>query len=119
MVTNWMGDDAVLRELSCSARKFNAYGDVTWINGRIVEKYQAGPENLVKIALVWDNQRFRHSWGHALVSLPSRERGPVVLPPLPRDPEREPYTLMPDDFRQAIYCQDPGLPYGSRFKRRA
>ena len=117
MVTNWMGDDAFLRELSCSARKFNAYGDVTWINGKVVEKYRQGDENLVRIALVWDNQRFRHSWGHALVSLPSRERGPVVLPPNPPDPEKEPFVPMPDDFRKALYSSDPGLPFGSRFKR--
>jgi acyl dehydratase len=117
MVTNWMGDDAVLRELSCVARRFNAYGDVTWINGQVKEKYRAGDENLVKIALVWDNQRHRHSWGHALVSLPSRERGPVKLPPAPRDPERQPYAKMPDDVRSVIYGPDPGLPYGGRFKR--
>jgi hypothetical protein len=118
MVTNWMGDDAFLRELSCSARKFNAYGDITWINGQIVEKYRKGEENLVKIALVWDNQRFRHSWGHALVSLPSQERGPVVLAPMPRDPEGQPHSPMPDEVRRILYCSDPGLPYGGRFKKK-
>jgi hypothetical protein len=119
MVTNWMGDDAFLREISCSARKFNAYGDVTWINGRIAEKYQQGEENLVKVALVWDNQRYRHSWGHAIVSLPSREKGEIVLPPQPSDPEGQPYVPMPDDFRASLYSEDPGLPLGSRFQRKA
>jgi acyl dehydratase len=119
MVTNWMGDDAFLREISCSARKFNAYGDVTWINGRIVEKYRREDENLVQIALVWDNQRYRHSWGHAIVSLPSREKGEIVLPPQPSDPEGQPYVPMPDDFRASLYSEDPGLPLGSRFQRKA
>ena len=117
MVTNWLGDDAFLRELSCSARRFNAYGDITWINGQVVEKYRKGAENLVKIALVWDNQRFRHSWGHALASLPSREHGSVVLPPLHSDPESQPYSPMPDEIRNILYCPDPGLPYGGRFKK--
>ncbi len=118
MVTNWMGDDAFLKELSCSARKFNAYGDVTWINGKIMEKYRQGDENLVRISLVWDNQRYRHSWGHALVSLPSRERGPVVLPPCPPDPEKQPFSPLPDDFRSALYPSEPNLPFGSHFQRR-
>ena len=117
MVTNWMGDDAFLRELSCSARKFNAYGDVTWINGQVMEKYRVGEENLVKIALVWDNQRFRHSWGHAVVSLPSRNYGAIVLPPLPRDLEGKPYEPIPEELRETLSCPDPGLPYGGRFKR--
>jgi hypothetical protein len=118
MVTNWMGDDAFLRELSCSARKFNAYGDVTWINGCVVGKYRNEEENLVEIALVWDNQRWRHSWGHALVSLPSREHGSVVLPRLLPGPESQPYSPIPDEVRKALSRSDPGLPYGGRFKRK-
>ena len=118
MVTNWMGDDAFLREISIVARRANAYGDVTWINGEIVEKYQQGQENLVKIVLVYDNQHWRHSWGHAVVSLPSRDRGPAPLLPLPPNPENEPYTAVPEDVKSSLYRKDPGLPYGSRFKSR-
>lgn len=117
MVTNWMGDDAFLREISISARKFNAYGDVTWVNGQVVEKYRKGEENLVRIALVWDNQHYRHSWGHALVSLPSREHGPVKLPSLYMDPEGRPYEAAPDNARRALYSTEPDLPNGCQFTR--
>jgi len=118
LVTNWMGDDALLREISCVARRFNAYGDVTWINGQIVEKHRLGEENLVKIVLAWDNQRYRHSWGHAVVNLPSREQGSGVLLPPPPDPEGNPYIPMSEEVRNILYARDPELPFGSHFKRR-
>ncbi|MFC1870058.1 MaoC family dehydratase N-terminal domain-containing protein, partial [Chloroflexota bacterium] len=118
MVTNWMGDDAMLRELSSTAWKFNCYGDVLWISGQVTEKYQKGEENLVTIALVWDNQRYRVGWGRAVVSLPARERGPIVLPPLPRDPSGEPFTPLTDEVREVLYSKDPGLPFGSGFSRK-
>lgn len=118
MLTNWMGDDAFLRELSCSARRFNAYGDVTWINGRIAERYRQNGMNLVKIDVVWDNQRYRHAWGHALVALPSREHGPVVLPSCPPDPEQQPFQRLSDYDRSIMYSKEPDLPYGCTFKRR-
>ncbi|MFC1905072.1 MaoC family dehydratase N-terminal domain-containing protein [Chloroflexota bacterium] len=117
MVSNWMGDEALLRELSCVTWKFNMYGDVTWINGQVVEKYQKGKENLVKISLVLDNQRYRHAWGHAVVSLPSRERGPVVVPQLPHDPSNEPYAPLSEEVREILMAKDPGLPFGSHFNR--
>jgi acyl dehydratase len=118
MVTNWMGDDAFLKEISCVARKLNVYGDVTWVNGQVVGKYREGREHLARIALVWDNQRLRHSWGHAVVSLPSREQGAAVLPEPPRDPEGQPYAPLPDDVREALEAKDPEVPFGSRFQRR-
>jgi acyl dehydratase len=116
-VTNWSGDEAFLREISISARKFNAYGDVTWVTGKVVEKYRQADENLVRIALVWDNQHYRHSWGHALVSLPSREYGPVVLPPPYKDPEGRPHEPAPDNARRALYATEPDIPNGCTLRR--
>ncbi len=117
MVSNWMGDDGFIRELCTVWWMYNMYGDVTWVGGQVVEKYRKGKENLVKIHLVQDNQRYRHGWGLAVVSLPSRERGPVVLPPQPPDPSTQPYAPLPDETRDIVKMKDPGLPFQSHFKR--
>lgn len=115
MLTNWAGDNAFLRELSCIARRFNAYGDVTWMTGQVVDKYRKGEENLVKVAVAWDNQRYRHSFGHAVISLPSRERGNIVLPVAPSDPEGMPYVPVPEEVKGLLNQKDPGMPSGSQF----
>ncbi len=117
MVTNWMGDDAFLREISISARKFNAYGDVTWVNAKVVEKYRKGQENLVRIALVWDNQHYRHSWGHALVSLPSREFGPGYCRACIWTRRVGPTIPFPRMRDGRFTDTEPDLPNGCQFKR--
>ena len=112
MVTNWMGDDAFLRELSMLGRRPVAYGDVCWIHGEVTEKFQRGDENLVKIVMAYDSQKWRASWGHALVSLPSRERGAVVMPEPGIDPETEPYDKenpTPDYAKEILYQPEPDL----------
>jgi acyl dehydratase len=119
MITNWMGDDAFLRELSMLGRRPVAYGDVCWIHGQVTEKFQRGAENLVRVVMCYDTQKWRASWGHALVSLPSRERGPVVLPEAPPDPETEPYNRekpTPDYAKDILYQPEPDLPDGARIK---
>lgn len=119
MITNWMGDDAFLREISMQGRRPLAYGDVCWINGQVTEKYRQGSENLVKIVMAYDTQKWRVSFGHALVSLPSRERGPVVLSEAPPDPETQPYDRekpTPDYVKSILYQKEPDLPYAARFR---
>ena len=61
MITNWMGDDAFLRERSMLGRRPVAYGDVCWIHGQVTEKFQRGDENLVKIIMAYDSQKWRAS----------------------------------------------------------
>ncbi len=119
MITNWMGDHGFLREISMLGRRPVCYGDCVWIHGQVVEKYQKGHENLVKVVMCYDTQQWRASYGHALVSLPSRERGPVVLPEAPPDPETQPYNKekpTPDYIKEIVYQKEPDLPDGARIK---
>ncbi|MBX3509712.1 MAG: MaoC family dehydratase N-terminal domain-containing protein [Hyphomonadaceae bacterium] len=83
--TNFAGDDAWVLRLRCEFRKFNFMGDVTWLTGalthaRIDERW--GP--LIEISVRGENQRGEENVrGEATILLPSRVRGPVVLPDAP------------------------------------
>ena len=81
LVTNWMGDDAWLWKLSCQSRAFNFMGDTTICTGKVVAKREEGLHRLVDLELASTNQRGQNTApGTAVVILPSRELGPVVLP---------------------------------------
>ena len=80
--TNFAGDDGwVFRERG-EFRRFNYMGDTTWITSEIREKRidpVLGP--LVELTLKGTNQRGQENIrGSATILLPSRVRGPVVLP---------------------------------------
>ncbi len=73
-VTNWMGDDAVLKRLRMEARLFNCQGDTTFITGKIVKKYVKDRCALVDIEMTGINQRGDlSSPGFATVMLPSKD----------------------------------------------
>jgi acyl dehydratase len=73
-VTNWMGDDAVLKRLRMEARMFNCQGDTTFIGGTIAKKYVKDRCALVDIEMKGVNQRGElTSPGFATVMLPSRD----------------------------------------------
>lgn len=73
-ITNWMGDDAVLKRLRMEARMFNCQGDTTFITGTIVKKYVKDRCALVDIEMKGVNQRGQlTSPGFATVMLPSLE----------------------------------------------
>ena len=73
-VTNWMGDDAVLKRLRMEARMFNCQGDTTFIGGTVVKKYVKDRCALVDIEMKGVNQRGElTSPGFATVMLPSRD----------------------------------------------
>lgn len=73
-VTNWMGDDAVLKRLRMEARMFNCQGDTTFIGGTIVKKYVKDRCALVDIDMKGINQRGElSSPGFATVMLTSRD----------------------------------------------
>jgi acyl dehydratase len=84
LCTDWMGDDAWLWKLDCEFRRFNYVGDTHWMRGRVTRKHvsEAGPA--VELEVWGENQRGEITTpGHATVLLPSREHGPVELPPVP------------------------------------
>ena len=82
LFTNWMGDDAFLYKLSGDLRAFNLVGDVTFFEGKVVNKYIQGNSYCVDIEAWAKNQRGEVSIPPHMntVILPSREKGPVVYP---------------------------------------
>ena len=73
-ITNWMGDDAVIKRLRMEARMFNCQGDTTFIRGTVVKKYVKDRCALVDIDMKGVNQRGDvTSPGYATVMLPSKD----------------------------------------------
>ncbi|WP_261567322.1 hypothetical protein [Frankia gtarii] len=85
LCTDWMGDDAWLWKLRCEFRAFNYVGDTQWIRGTVARHYLAeGDRPAVDVELTATNQRGQVTTpGSATILLPSRERGPVLLPDPP------------------------------------
>jgi acyl dehydratase len=76
LMTNWMGDDGFLKRLSGRCRKMIAFGDTTWIRGKVSGKSMEGNEALVECDLRGENQRGEvTTTGQAVVRLPSRSTG--------------------------------------------
>lgn len=76
-VTNWMGDGGWLKRSYTEYRRFNYYGDVVWVKGRVTKKYvDEQGDYCVDIERHAVNQRGENVMpGHATVALPSREKG--------------------------------------------
>ena len=49
MVTDWMGDDGILRKLHASVRHPNIVGDTNTVYGEVTKKYTEGNEHLVEL----------------------------------------------------------------------
>ncbi len=72
-LTNWMGDDGFLRRASCKIRRHNPEGDLLFIDGTVVRKFEEGGRYLVEIEQVAHNQNGELSvLGSGIVELPSR-----------------------------------------------
>lgn len=86
LITNWMGDEAWLMGLKTEMRGFNYVGDTTICAGEVVGKRVAGIHHLVDLKVHCTNQRNEvTSPGTAVIVLPSRAGGAVVLPTAPLD----------------------------------
>jgi acyl dehydratase len=57
LVTDWIGDDGLLRRIRCQYRKFNYMGDVTWCRGTVVDKFEEDGRKMVRVDLDTVNQR--------------------------------------------------------------
>ena len=73
-ITNWMGDDGFLKSLYCEYRRFNVYGDIQFIKGKVIKKYEQNGEHLVDLDVWAENQR-------AEITAPSKAT--VILPSKP------------------------------------
>jgi acyl dehydratase len=77
LLTDWMGDDGWLAELSLQLRGFNYHGDTHRCTGSVVEK----ADDWARISVAATSQRDEVTTrGEAKVLLPSRDRGGVLLP---------------------------------------
>ncbi len=73
LVTNWMGNDGVLKRLNVQVRRHNLIGDTTWCRGRVTGKPEENGEALVELSA--ENQRGEiTAQGSAVVALPRRGR---------------------------------------------
>lgn len=84
MVTDWMGDDAIIVAVDDRVTGFNTLGDLTRITGEVSDVDASGEWPEVVCALECHNQRDeRTAHGTVRVRLPSRKLG---LPPYPEPP---------------------------------
>jgi len=73
-ITNWMGDDGVIKRIRMEARRFNLQGDTTFINGKVVKRYLKDRCALVDIEMTGINQSgVLSSPGFATVMLPAKD----------------------------------------------
>jgi acyl dehydratase len=73
-VTNWMGDAGLLRRAECKLRRHNPEGDVLFIDGTVVRKFEEEGKRLVEIQQQAKTRLGEVSAiGTALVQLPSRK----------------------------------------------
>ena len=90
MLTAWQGDDGWLWKLSVQHRRFNFIGNTNWIKGRVISKEQTEVGSEVHLDVWIEDQRgVVISPGSAVVLLPSRTEGPVVLPHPPGETPNE------------------------------
>ncbi|HEX4249077.1 MAG TPA: MaoC family dehydratase N-terminal domain-containing protein [Pseudonocardia sp.] len=86
VVTDWMGDDAVLVAVDDRITGFNVLGDLTRITGEVSEVDTTGEWPEVVCAVRCDNQLGEQTArGTLRVRLPSRERGLPEFPTPPAD----------------------------------
>jgi hypothetical protein len=76
LLINWMGDEGWLRKSYTEYRRFNYYGDVVWVKGKVTKKYvDEEGDYCVDIERHAINQRGEDIMpSRATVALPSREK---------------------------------------------
>jgi acyl dehydratase len=85
-LTDWAGDDGWVVKQYDEIRKFNYIGDTQIITGEVTGKREEGDQNLIDVSFRMTSQREQQTLtGHAVIALPSRNRGHVLLPPVPAD----------------------------------
>jgi hypothetical protein len=73
IVTDWMGDDGILRKLNVQVRHPNVVGDTNTVLGQVSRKWEEDGEHLVGVNIVNENQAgLGTALGTAVVQLPLR-----------------------------------------------
>ena len=74
MVTDWIGEEGILLQLSGSYRGMNNVHEDIICNGKVTKKYEEDGKNLVRVEFRAENpQGEKTVTGNAVVALPSRE----------------------------------------------
>jgi acyl dehydratase len=70
LLTDWVGDDGTVEELSVQVREPNWLYDLTWLHGKIIERTVVDGKAKVRLELWAESQRGRtHATGQAAVEL--------------------------------------------------
>jgi acyl dehydratase len=56
-VTDWIGDDGLLAKLEARYHRFNYMGDVSWLRGRVTDKFERNGKAFVRCDVECTNQR--------------------------------------------------------------
>ena len=56
-MTDWIGDNGRLTKLEAKYLKFNYMGDVTWVQGKVTDKFERDGKGFVRCALECVNHR--------------------------------------------------------------
>lgn len=90
LLTDWVGDDGWVLSQHDRVQKFNYIGDIHYLTGTVTDKRTSGDQHLVDVEIEATNQRGDITvTGTAVLLLPSRETGSIVLPRPPADLERK------------------------------
>ena len=72
-ITNWIGDDGFLHKSKCQIRRHNPDGDVIFIDGTVIRKFEENGKKYVEIQQTAKTHRDELSaFGTAIAELPSR-----------------------------------------------
>ena len=89
-VSDWIGDDGFIENMSDSIRKFNYQGDTQFLAGEVTDKREQDGRYLVDLKLTMTSQRdVETAYATATVSLPSKTGALPVLPPVPVDLQQQ------------------------------
>ena len=72
-ITNWIGDDGFLHKNKCQIRRHNPDGDVIFIDGAVIRKFEENGKKYVEIQQRAETHRGEVSaFGTAIAQLSSR-----------------------------------------------
>ena len=75
LLTDWIGDEGVVRKFSCTYRGIDVPGQKVYCKGRVTKKYVKDDEHCVECEVWIENEKGEKTTpGSALVILPSRKK---------------------------------------------
>jgi acyl dehydratase len=73
LMTDWIGEQGILRKLSCNYKGMNYPGEVLTFSGKVIKKYVEDGQHCVECSLWAENSKGeKTASGMAMVILPSR-----------------------------------------------